>query len=136
MVRLLLRALGQAADLLVDLVVGHLDDLGVSDGAQRQIDLHGLTGGGAQLFDELGLTLAGRGEVLLDSEALCLEAHAEVLQPGAHLVVDECLGRLVVDQLAERRCRTLTHRHLRLHRPHDREPPNEVGPQRVERLEL
>ncbi len=37
---------------------------------------------------------------------------------------------------AERRCRTLAHRHLRLHRPHDREPPDQVGAQLVERLEL
>ena len=72
----------------------------------------------AQLLDELGLVLPGGLEVLLDADALGLEAHHGVLDPLAQVVVHEHLGRVLVDQLGEGVGGPLEHELAHLGEPH------------------
>ena len=57
--RVLVEPLCDACEFLVEVLVRGLDLLGVGDGPQREVDLHGLDRELAQLVDELLLRLTG-----------------------------------------------------------------------------
>ena len=105
----LLDPLGQLLELVVEVVLGDLEALGLGDGPQGEVGLGGQHGGLPQLGDDGLLVLAGGRQVLLEVHALGLEPHEQVLEPVLHLGGDHRLGHvLVVDELAgasgPRRC--------------------------------
>ena len=110
--------------------------LGVGHGPQGQVDLRRRLGGLAQLGGQVLGALAGDGEPLLGGEALGLEAHGQVLRTVVHLVGDERLGHLVLDQLGQRRAGGLAQRALGLGLADERAPVADRLPQRVDGVEL
>ncbi|HVQ22422.1 MAG TPA: potassium-transporting ATPase subunit KdpA, partial [Candidatus Saccharimonadia bacterium] len=106
----------EAADLLGLLAVLHrhpcvlgleiatFDDefLGLGHRAQCKVDLDPLLGPPPHRLHELGRVLPGSREPLPDVDALGLELLGHVLEPLVEVVVDHRLGRLDVDQRADR----------------------------------
>ena len=80
----------------------------------------------------VGLVLAGRGEVSGDVDALGLEPVHEVVQAALHVLLDERLGRLDRDEPGELVEHAVAQRHLRLQLADHRDALAAVLAQRVD----
>ena len=132
---LLFEPLGQALDLGLELVVGHLDRLLRDHGAQRQVGEHGPNRTFAHVVDErLGL-LTGGLQVLFERRVLMRQTVREIFDAPTRLVVDEHFRRGNRHEIGDR-FQHLVASPLRLQLLHRLEPLADVGAQLVDGVEL
>ena len=127
---------GDLVDLVVDLGVRRSELLDAGDGAEREIHLDRCVGIGAQILGERGGVGARHLQVGVEAQALLLQATDQVLEAGTHLLAQQRLGHLDLDEFGELLAELVLHGHRGLRLAHLGEALDDVVAEVVDGGEL